>query len=359
MWFVVWLMFVLLLAGCWLAPDFWVRYVYPRVRVHAEISLDIADLGELLEIRITVSNPARLPCPRLRLDFQLPEELELADSPGEHTVRLETYVLGRQRAELAIDVRAARRGVARWNQATLEFSDMLGLRSHVRTVYPELEAIVRPERLGLSEQRFLPEGLTGDIRVNRHFQEDTSLLLGVRPYQRTDSLRSIHWFATARTGELMVKQYGYSTESRMILLMNGQMSSSYWAAASRERLDRLCERALQVAGQLLASGARVAFMSNLSDYLKGGAEIPAAPGAVQTERIANRLGSLTRFSFCSLAELLREAGRSTVLGDTVVLVTDYEDAESRHALAELGRSCRVHIISPLTPVGEPSGEEVV
>lgn len=362
MWVLIWLGLVMLLTAFWIAPDYWERNIYPRLRLDTRVSRDFADPGDTVELRIRLTNPSRLPCPRIRLEFQLPEELAVLGGEGERKVALETYLLPRQSVELIVTAVAVRRGVARWNQALLECTDMFGLRRTFRTVYPQMQVIIRPNRLVPLPDRRLMNGLMGDIRVRRFIQEDPSLFTGVRPYQSGDPMRTVSWHATARTGGLMVKQFGHTTEARILLVLNGQMGKDHWVPASRDRLDRLCEHVLQLAMGLSREQMEVGFMTNLSDSLGGHTEVPPASGKVQPERIANKLGSLSRYTASSQAELLRTVGRAVRPGDTVVLVTDYQDEESAQVLMQLRQSrCPVHMLQPDgaadegtdNPAGEP------
>jgi uncharacterized protein (DUF58 family) len=351
MWLLLWLILVMLLIGLWAAPNFWEKRIYPRIRLEVRVSRDYVDPGEELEIRIRVVNPTRLPCPKVRLDFVLPDELAVVGGSGERRVRLDTYLLARQSAELIVPSVAVRRGVARWNQAMLECMDLLGLQQSFLTVYPQMQVIVRPARLAPGAERRLLDGLMGEIRVRRFIQEDPSLFTGVRPYTSGDPLKNVSWFATARTGGLMVKQFGYTTDARIWLLLNGQMGKEQWAVAVRDRLDQLCERVRQLAVQLAGEEAEVGFMTNLSDSLGGSTELLPAAGPVQPERLANRLGSLSRYTSGSQADLLQAVGRAVRSGDTVVLVTDYRDAESARALNMLRQQgCPVHVVD-LAPEG--------
>lgn len=155
MWFLLWLLLVMLLAGLWVAPNYWEKRIYPRIRLEVRVSRDYVDPGEEMEMRIRVVNPTRLPCPRVRLDFQLPDELAVQGSSGERRVRLETYLLAGQSAELILSAVAVRRGVARWNQAVLECLDLFGLQRSFLTVYPQMQVIVRPARLAPGPDRRL------------------------------------------------------------------------------------------------------------------------------------------------------------------------------------------------------------
>jgi len=48
--------------------------------------------------------------------------------------------------------------------------------------------------------------LMGDLRTHRFFNEDPSLLQGIRAYQDGDPMRFVSWYATARTQQLMGKE---------------------------------------------------------------------------------------------------------------------------------------------------------
>ncbi|WP_058301996.1 DUF58 domain-containing protein [Gorillibacterium timonense] len=356
MWTLLWFGLVVLLAAFWLAPEYWQHKVYPRITMEANFSHDIADVGDAVQIRCQITNPSRLPCPRVRLLILLPDELSVTAGGEERQLQLETYLLPRQTAELILTVYTARRGVARWNQAEMECTDMFGLRKDSRTVYPKAQVIVRPKRIPPRQAERLMNELVGDIRTKRYDQEDPSLFTGVRPYQSGDSMRAVSWFATARTGNLMIKQFGHTTESRVLLLLNGQMSDAFWMIAHRERLDILCEQALQLTDKLVEERATVGFLTNLLDSLSGGKYVSPDSGLVQRERIANRLGSLSRHPAYSLAELIRSAGRSVHPGETIVLITDYQDEAGRRALAELRRSHRAVYVYPVMGNGGFTGE---
>ncbi|MEO3947807.1 DUF58 domain-containing protein [Gorillibacterium sp. CAU 1737] len=337
MWILLWLGLVLLIAAFWLAPEYAERRVYPHVLVEADTLSEVADVGDEVVFRCRMTNPSRLPCPRVVLSMQLPEELAAALGSEERNVRVETYLLPRQTADIRITVYAVRRGVARWNQAELQFTDMFGLRKSDRTVYTQAQVIVRPSRRVSDGASPLMNELIGELRTQRFYQEDPSLFTGVRPYSRGDSMRAVSWFATARTGELMVKQFGYTTESRVLLLLSGQMHEAFWKIPQRDVIDELCEQAMQLTDRMIGERTSVGLLTNLTDGLGGDRYLSPEPGLVQRERIANRLGSLSLHPALSLADLLRSAARIIRPGETLVLLTAFQDEEAEKALAELKR----------------------
>ncbi|TJY44099.1 DUF58 domain-containing protein [Cohnella pontilimi] len=345
MWTILWFLMVIVVFCLWAAPEYWGRKVYPHITVAME-SLDVfVDIGDPVTIRCKFSNPTRLPCPRVKLSMKLPEQIRSGrEEDGRDHVEVHFYLMPRQIAEVTFTVYAVRRGIAQWQEADLEFTDALGLRKEYRTVYVHARAVVRPRRL---QPVALPRTLTellGEIRTKRFYHEDPSLFVGVRPYQAGDPLRGIHWLATARTGELMVKQFGHTTSSKVLILFNGQMFDLYWKTVYKHRLDAMCERLLQISAKLMENETSVGLLTNLHDSMAMSFHEPAASGPVQLARLANRMGSVSEHPRSSMADLIRSASRYAALGDTVLLLTSYWDTEAVRAANEWQRKYKNLIV---------------
>ena len=66
-------------------------------------------------------------------------------------------------------------------------------------------------------------------RPVRGFPEDPALFAGVRPYVPGDPLRSLHWKATARTGQPRSKRFDASREREVMLVLDIQsIPGPYW-----------------------------------------------------------------------------------------------------------------------------------
>ncbi len=65
-------------------------------------------------------------------------------------------------------------------------------------------------------------GFLGDISVRRFILEDPILTVGFRDYTGTEPMKSISWTRTATAGKLQVKQYDYTAEQTVMILLNTQ-----------------------------------------------------------------------------------------------------------------------------------------
>jgi uncharacterized protein (DUF58 family) len=83
----------------------------------------------------------------------------------------------------------------------------------------------------------------------QRFEAGDELLRGVRPYEPGDSVKMVHWPATARTGSLAVRQYDAPAQPELVILvdLNGDEDAA----------EALAGRAAGLAGEVLAGGATV------------------------------------------------------------------------------------------------------
>lgn len=67
---------------------------------------------------------------------------------------------------------------------------------------------------------------------------DSSETVGIREYAEGDSVRAIHWKLSAKTGDIMIKEYGYPVDSRMVLIADKWKNAT---VSSAETIDKLTE----------------------------------------------------------------------------------------------------------------------
>ena len=126
-------------------------------------------------------------------------------------------------------------------------------------VYPDLRLI---ERYGADLKR-----LTGEVLAKRHYIEDQFQLRGIRDYHPFDSLKNINWSATAKTGEIKVNQYDYTTSQEVYLLLDFDPFSSWDSQNLKEDLIRVAAYLLR---ELSANGVPVGLITNAADVQDGG-----------------------------------------------------------------------------------------
>ena len=154
--------------------------------------------------------------------------------------------------EVQYTVRSHTRGVHRIGPLGVRVRDPFGLTLRTAAVSGDAEIVVLPKVVPLPHGRSLGSGIgsEGSIphMVALHGEDDQT----VREYRDGDDLRRIHWPATARTGELMVRQEDRPAKRRAVVVLDtrsvghggsGRSSSLEWCvttAALRHRPRRGC-----------------------------------------------------------------------------------------------------------------------
>lgn len=195
-------------------------------------------LGGEARAEVTVRNRSRWPVPLAILQARFPEGIT-----GQlHRV----LTLGpRRMRHLALTVRGGHRGVFRVGDTRIVLADWFGLRQEMAEAPVQARLVVFPalEPVPLFPLRLrLPEGPRRDP-VSPFLDE---LPVGVRPYARGDPLRSIAWKATARRGQLVVRELPPVRETAVWLFLD--LAREDWDPLSRHERSEL---AITVTASLL------------------------------------------------------------------------------------------------------------
>ena len=106
--------------------------------------------------------------------------------------------------------------------------------------------------------------LLGDIEKNLHINEDPFTFAGIRDYQPYDSMKSINWKATAKTGDLRVNMRDYTSQKVVRIFLNLEDSGVI-------KRPEAAEAAIKVAAGLVknftSDDMEYAFYSNGVDCL--------------------------------------------------------------------------------------------
>ena len=143
--------------------------------------------------------------------------------------------------EIQYTVRSHSRGVHRLGPLGVRVRDPFGLSLRTSAVSGVGEVVVLPRVLPLPTGRSLGSGIGAEGSVPHmvalHGEDDQT----VREYRDGDDLRRIHWPATARTGEMMVRQEDRPAKRRAVVLLDssraghagsGRSSSFEWCVSA-------------------------------------------------------------------------------------------------------------------------------
>lgn len=198
----------LLLVGSW----FWTKHSVSGLRVDFRGSTTHATVGQRAWEQVTVRNESRLP----KLWLELRQQTDLPTPWVPHVFHLSQ---GRTRT-WRTDFLCERRGRFTLGPAEVAGGDPFGLFSKEAIVGGAHSLLVYPATVELTRFSLPPADLPGEGRHRRRTHFVTPNASGVRQYVFGDSYNRIHWPSTARTGNLMVKEFELDPASETWVILD-------------------------------------------------------------------------------------------------------------------------------------------
>lgn len=336
------------------------------LEVRRSLAADSIELGQTVESRLVLHNRKDYPAFWVFWRDELEPGLD-AEGP---TCGFQT-LSGEETVRAACTLHSTRRGLFRVGPAVIEASDPFGLVRRFR-VEPDVRFLtVLPRVVPMGEGMPLGHRPIHEVPRRRSLFEDPSRFLGVREYQRGDSLRRIHWRATARTGQLQVKIFEPAVLEGVLLAI--EMGRNAWPRypdepGSDPGVELAVTAAASIAEMVLAGGQSVGLISNGGDAAerypadwRGGSfrryedaveeagarrrmpafrplEVERGRGGWQRDRVLAALARLTLAPGLTLPELLVSEAPRLPRSLVVLVITPDLGAAMGTALAGLKRS---------------------
>lgn len=263
LWMVAGLAGLAMIASGIALANHWIR----SVDVQRTLSEHECEAGQTVDVVLQLHNRSAWPVVWLLIEDRLPSAA-LQQRPAAILVagqRIQIcYLSGRQSSQMAYRMHFRRRGCYQIGPTLLESGDLMGLyRRHRQTAGREV-VLVFPTTVPLEQYEIASPRPLGEIRIQNALAEDPTRLRGIRPWRVGDSLRRVHWAATARTGTLHSKLYEPTSMAGVTLVLDLQRTSNP-SQHEPVRSDLTVTLAAAIAQHLYELGQPVGVLSNGSD----------------------------------------------------------------------------------------------
>ncbi len=238
-----WLVFLLGLAGLWLLAAFWALAMERGLSIERKIHLAWATVGESVHEQLKVINKSWLPAIWVEIvdaSDTLEAPIRLVTDVGSHSTRT------RRPSHLF-----KRRGLYSLGPTRLRAGDPFGIYTITLMNQHASSILVTPPLLPLKQIRISSGGWSGDDKRSRGAIERNISDAGVRDYIPGDSLRRIHWPASAHFNSLIVRQ------------LDAAASRDWWIFVDLDKAvqvgtgqDSTLELSIVLAASLAARGLR-------------------------------------------------------------------------------------------------------
>jgi uncharacterized protein (DUF58 family) len=309
----------------------WTRYGMRRVEYRRELGTDRAVAGDSVPVHVTVWNRKRLPLPWVTAEDSVSEGVTVRERPRMHRdgerqgallLRNDWALAWYERVVRHFHLDDVRRGSYRFGPVDVRVRDILGRPAGEEQLGLPDTLIVAP---GMAEVRHAEREMSvlGERRARHSLTVDPALFAGVRPFQPGDSLRQVHWRATARLGSTVSRWLEPARGRNTVLVVDVQTDDSqYWLTWDEDVFEGLAVIAASLARRLLADGASVGMSAaNFAGSQQKFAWLAPRASLAQLPRIGELLARIGPVPSGPLTDLLAWLTRRVPPGATIVLVS--------------------------------------
>jgi uncharacterized protein (DUF58 family) len=323
----------------------WAYFCLNRVEYRRHLSSERVFFGEEIKMSVEVTNRKILPLPWLQVEEQVPDQVTLLKGEAAPAFSTNYQILTAifslswyHRIKKYYPIKCNHRGYFTFGPAKLSSGDVFGF----FTRYQEIETLdhlmVYPKMVPLEKLGIPSKQPLGEIRTTKHLFHDPVLMLGIREYQYGDSLKSIEWKSTARTGSLQTKIFEPTTTVDMGIFLDVRtVSLPYWSV-DPEKFELAIVTAASLANQALSEEYRVGLYINKNS--PGTAEmihIPPSRHPEQLKHILEALALVHPVEVMPIARMLVTESRNLPWGSTMIVITASPGEELLSTLYQMKR----------------------
>lgn len=336
---------VYVVGGVWIVSHWGVRRSFRKLDLRREMLYN-AFLGEKIPVRLRLTNRAWLPMPWLMVEDRVPLDLKEVDS-----YRSVLSVASHAQIEHDYLLYAKRRGYYTVGPLTLTTGDLFGFAEASWQEKTPVHVTVYPEVLPLHKFGLPSRSPFGTLAARQQIFEDPNRMSGVRAYASGDTMRRIHWKASAHADTLLVKKFQPAIALNVTIILdlnreaypiNGAIGASEWAIVA----------AASVASYVVGQRQPIGLISNGLDSVTEtpSQPIPMRQGQAQLITLLTTLARIQLSDFDqSLAAWLPRRIADLEWGATLVVITPHLDEKALWTLHEAYRRGSNVVVLIVTP----------
>lgn len=293
-------------------------YGFRNLEYKMDIGKSLVEIGEEIPIRSSLENRKPLTISFLKVEERFPEEFN--EERNVYTI----FIMPYQRVVRKYKIRGEKRGLHKIKKVLLEIGDFSGFGHSYQELDINEEVVVLPEKFELQDI-ILPLGdLYGEISVNRWIIDDPLMTVGIREYTSQDPQKYIHWPSSARHNQLMVKEFDFTTDNSMMILLNIESAKPYWKNIEIKKIERSIEIARALIEECEREKISYSFATNAfnnSSRFNKGFSYPKGLGEAHKMRCLEVLGRINYIIADEFESLLGDISKRQGSYTTVAIIS--------------------------------------
>jgi uncharacterized protein (DUF58 family) len=236
--------------------------------------------GDSTELTEVIINRKKMHIPFLEVRFQTARGLGITGgknvSESDRVNVVDVFCPGRyERITRTIPVSCHRRGYYQILHTSLVSTDLIGTSQYYSETGQYTELYVYPKVLPPDRFDITFSQMLGDVVTRRFLNEDVFTFRGIRDYTWSDTISSVNWKASARTGSLKVNLHDPTSSQEVRILLNTEPPSVLY---DNEILEDSIRTAMTLTSFFTANRIPVSIVSNGKDIITK-QEIRILPGS--------------------------------------------------------------------------------
>lgn len=179
----------------------------------------------------------------------------LSDDSGRKEISFKGGIGGRKIKERRYRIDALRRGYYTVSRIDASGRDIFLSAEYENHFYPQSSFFVFPKRIDTLSFDLCYRELLGAVLTKRRRNEDPFELRGIRDYMTSDSMKSVNWKASAKTGDLKVNEHDWTTDEGASIILDLRRGTE-------DEKETLISYAATAAERFLRRGINTSLVSN-------------------------------------------------------------------------------------------------
>ena len=297
---------------------FTLAYGYLNLNYKMNINKTLAEIGEPIEISSTIENRKPLNISFLKIVENFSKGLSIRSN------QYKIFIMPYQRVVRKYNIYAKKRGLYFILNTDFELGDFAGFRTNRKTLPMKKEIVILPERLDLDEHIVALGSLSGDISVKRWIIDDPLMTIGIREYTGNEPERFIHWPSSLKYGNLMVKNFDFTTDNSVMVVLNIETMKPSFKKAEWDLVEKSISLTRGILEDFQESRIPYGFATNSfndnSDSMNGHYHYPWL-GQNHLTSFLEILGRIDEKIPSSFQTMLNELGRKQGNYTTIVIIS--------------------------------------
>ncbi|MCQ4922517.1 DUF58 domain-containing protein [Tissierella carlieri] len=293
-------------------------YGFRNLTYKMEVGKNTFEIGEEIEIVSIIENKKPLTISFLSVEEKFPKGFNLDGNI--YTL----FIMPYQRVKRTYKISGEKRGLYRIKDVNLELGDFVGFNKSYEDIEIKRELIIFPKKIDLNESISPIGSLNGDISVKRWIIDDPLMTIGIREYTGNEPQKLIHWPSSAKYNNLMVKNFDFTTDNSVLIVLNIESAKPYWRGIDDDRIEKAISITRAVMEEFEKLRIPYGLASNAcnagSNYIKGHFYHPGL-GANHLYHFLEILGSMSYTVSFTFEETLKNISRRQGNYTTVAVIT--------------------------------------